>query len=68
MFVYYYFDKMVVIYILFVIITVINVFFFEVCLKVNYVDYLENIDRWFFFLDGIIKSNFDVCIENIVIF
>lgn len=59
---------MVVIYISFVIIRVINVCFFEVCLKVNYVDYLENIDRWFFFLDEKIKLNFDMCIKNIVIF
>lgn len=45
-------------------IRVINARFFEACLKVNYVDYLENTDRWPSSPDETIKLNFDMCIEN----
>lgn len=65
--VYHYLDKMAVTHTLPATITVINAPFFEACLKVNYVDYLENTDRWPSSLDGTIKPNFDVCTENTVI-
>lgn len=48
-------------------IRVINAHFFEAGLKVNYVDYLEDTDRWSSFPDETIQLNFDICIENTVI-
>lgn len=43
---------------------VINACFFEACLKVNYIDYLENTDRWLSSPDETIKLNFDMCIKK----
>lgn len=65
--VYHYLDKTAVTHTLPATIRVINAPFFEACLKVNYVDYLENTDRWPSSLDETIKLNFDMCTENTVI-
>lgn len=65
--IYHYLDKMAVTHTPPATIRVINACFFEACLKVNYVDYLENTDRWLSSLDEKIKLNFDTCIKNTVI-
>lgn len=65
--VYHYLDKMAVTHTPPATIRVINARFFEACLKVNYVDYLENTDRWLSSPDETIQLNFDMCIKNTVI-
>lgn len=64
--IYHYRDKMAVTHTPPATIRVINARFFEACLKVNYVDYLENTDRWLSSPDETIKLNFDMCIKNTV--
>ena len=65
--VYHYLDKTAVTHTLPATIRVMNAPFFEACLKVNYVDYLETTDRWPSSLVKTIKLNFDMCPENTVI-
>ena len=65
--IYHYLDKMAVTHTPPATIRVINARFFEACLKVNYVDYLENTDRWLSSPDETIKLNFDMCIKYTVI-
>lgn len=65
--IYHYLDKMAVTHTPPATIRVINARFFEACLKVNYVDYLENTDRWLSSPDETIKLNLDMCIKNTVI-
>lgn len=64
--IYHYLDKMAVTHIPPATIRVINACFFETCLKVNYVDYLENTDRWLSSPNKTIKLNFEMCVKNIV--